>query len=238
MLCHHFNCVFVHIPKAAGQSIEKVFLEKLGLTWETRDPLLLGENNNPLTCPRSFSHLTASEYVAKKFMTPEQFSKYFKFTFVRNPYSRLVSTYIYFDYINKYSFNEFLKEIVSKRIDDTNYLLDRHCLRQTQFSHDTNGNLLVDFVGRFESIQKDFDYVCSQIGMPQLKLPHTNKSINSVEPKSAISSAKLAIKNAHLWRRNLRLKEQFMDYYDQESINLTNSLYEADFKKFDYEMLK
>jgi len=238
MLCHHFNCLFVHIPKAAGQSIEKVFLEKLGLTWETRDALLLGENNNISTSPRSFSHLTASEYVGKKFITPEQFSKYFKFTFVRNPYTRLVSTYIYFDYINEYSFNGFLKEIVSKRIDDTSYLLDRHCTRQTQFLYDTSGNLLVDFVGRLESIQKDFDYVCSQIGMPQLKLPHTNKSINAVEPKSAISRAKQTIKNAYHWRRNNRLKDQYMDYYDQESINLTNNLYEADFNNFGYEMLK
>lgn len=235
MLCHHFNCAFIHIPKTAGQSVEKVFLERLGLTWETRTPLLLGENDNVLFGPRSFTHLTAREYVDMKFMTPEQFSKYFKFTFVRNPYSRLVSTYLYFDYINKFDFKNFVKTVVSERINEMSV---RHFLPQAHYVNDASGNLLVDFVGRFERLQEDFDHVCNCIGIPQLQLPHTNKSINSVKPKSLISRAKRAVKNTYLWRRNLRLRDQYMDYYDQESIDLTNKLYEADFEKFGYEMLK
>ena len=31
---HHF--IFVHVPKTAGISIEHVFLDLMGLTWDTR----------------------------------------------------------------------------------------------------------------------------------------------------------------------------------------------------------
>ena len=34
----------------------------------------------------------------------------------------------------------------------------------------------VDFVGRFENFQEDFNTVCSRIGISQLKLPHNNKT--------------------------------------------------------------
>ena len=30
MICHDYKCIFVHIPKTAGQSIEHVFLNQLG----------------------------------------------------------------------------------------------------------------------------------------------------------------------------------------------------------------
>jgi hypothetical protein len=33
------------------------------------------------------------------------------------------------------------------------------------------GTILVDFVGRYESLQRDFDAVCRTIGLPRLELP-------------------------------------------------------------------
>ena len=45
MISHHHKCVFIHIPKNAGQSIENLFLELLNLTWETKAPLLLRPND-------------------------------------------------------------------------------------------------------------------------------------------------------------------------------------------------
>ena len=41
---------------------------------------------------------------------------------------------------------------------------------------DTSGELLVDFIGRFENLQEDFNTVCDKIGTPQQELPHHNKS--------------------------------------------------------------
>jgi hypothetical protein len=50
MICKPYNCIFVHIPKAAGRSVEKFFLNKLGLNRENEaDPeeLLIIDNDDP-----------------------------------------------------------------------------------------------------------------------------------------------------------------------------------------------
>lgn len=232
MICHHFNCVFVHIPKAAGQSIEKVFLDALDLTWDTRAPLLLRPNDNIALGPRSLAHLTAREYVEKKYMTPEQFSRYFKFTFVRNPYARLVSTYVYFDYIDKFEFKDFLENTVAKNIQD------RQFLPQIQFIQDDTGNILVDFVGKFENLQQDFDHVSDRVGLPRTRLPHANKTLASTSAPGAANPLKNALKAFLSRKRRRRLRAQFMDYFDADALELANALYADDFKAFGYESLK
>lgn len=232
MICHHFNCVFVHIPKAAGQSVEQVFIKALDLTWDTRAPLLLRTNDNSALGPRSLAHLTAQEYVEKKYMTPEQFSRYFKFTFVRNPYARLVSTYVYFDYIEKFEFKNFLEKIVARNIHD------RQFIPQTQFIQDSTGNMLVDFVGRFENLQKDFDHVTDCVGLPRATLPHANKTIVSKTNPGTLNSLKNVLKAVHSRKAHRRLKTRYMDYFDAEAFALANSLYTADFKTLGYEVFK
>ena len=39
-----------------------------------------------------------------------------------------------------------------------------------------NGTLIVDFVGRFENIQADWEHLCARIGIEGLKLPHSNQT--------------------------------------------------------------
>lgn len=68
MICHPYRCVFVHVPKTAGMSIEHVFLGLQGLTWEKRSALLLRHNDDPAKGPPRLSHLKASEYVSREFV--------------------------------------------------------------------------------------------------------------------------------------------------------------------------
>jgi hypothetical protein len=60
MISHKRKCVFVHIPKCAGQSIESVFVNDAGLTWEDRAPLLLRPNANNRVGLPFLAHLTYS----------------------------------------------------------------------------------------------------------------------------------------------------------------------------------
>src|SRR5262245_2591511 len=86
MISHAQRCVFVHIPKVAGQSVEHVFVGWNNLTWKKRAPLLLRPNDNPAKGPPRLAHLRAEEYVQFGYLPPEKFASYFKFSFVRNPW--------------------------------------------------------------------------------------------------------------------------------------------------------
>src|SRR5689334_4209923 len=110
MISHRHRCLFIHIPKVAGQSIEEVFIRLHNLTWKTRAPLLLRRNDQPELGPPRLAHLKAIDYVRYCYVTPQEFNSYFKFSFIRNPWDRMVSFYKYLGKPQQQSFKEFLLE--------------------------------------------------------------------------------------------------------------------------------
>jgi hypothetical protein len=113
-------------------------------------------------------HQFARHYSDKKYQD------YFKFSFVRNPWERLVSLYHYqfgemLSYNEKFviPFKEFVKFVFSRS--------NEFYSSQWDFTTDNNLNLM-DFIGRFERIQEDFDIICDKIKIPRSTLPHNMKS--------------------------------------------------------------
>ena len=83
VISHEHSAIFVHIPKTAGQSVETVFLKKLGLSWKQRAPLLLRRNDDGSRGPQRLAHLYAWEYVKYGYCTRQVFEACSTFSIVR-----------------------------------------------------------------------------------------------------------------------------------------------------------
>ena len=230
MICHEYRCVFVHIPKTAGVSIEHVFLRLVGLTWETRARLLLRPNDDPALGPPRLAHLTAGEYVTCGYLTQRQFESYFTFSFVRNPWDRIVSEYKY----RRYPITIDFKTYLFKHLPTPGWTGPyRHVLPQYDFLYDETGTLLVDFVGKFESLQADFDTVSARLGIPPTPLPRANQSLDD-------SRASGLREQFRRLRRALRSRERehtfahYSQYYDEESKEFVAHLFRKDVETFCY----
>jgi len=223
MISDKFNCIFVHIPKTAGQSIENFFLSLHGLSWEERAPLLLRYNLDPEQGPQALAHLTAMEYVEFNHISSETFNKYFKFAFVRNPWDRLVSEYNYRNYNKKYTFKEF----VNSGFPDKDNFSDayRHIIPQYDLLYSLNGELLVDFVGKFEDLQNDFNIVCLKLGISTSLLPHINSFNKERNLKNRLRSFLFKTK---------KIKKHYTEYYDDELKNKVGKIYSKDISAFNY----
>lgn len=229
MISHPDKCVFVHIPKAAGQSIEKVFVQRAGLSWENRGPLLLRPNEDPTMGPPRLAHLTAAEYIEKGYIKQTQFNEYFTFSFVRNPWARLVSEYRYRQY--PYTFKQFLFEkFPTPASDDYSQALDlyRHVVPQAQFLFAQDGRQLVDFIGKFEQLDKDFAFVCEKLGIPVQKVPHVNKT----HSPRLLGSIKRKIQGKY--RPSDKKIQHYSELYDDESRDFVANRYHQDIALFDY----
>ena len=119
----------------------------------------------------------------------------FKFAFVRNPWDRLVSWWSMIDGIraqiaatqppNKFvayvlqavSFEEFITRCTDEIVDaDGRKYIFRN---QIDYLVDDNGKVIVDFIGRFERLQSDFDEVTKHLGLARTELPRVNTSRHS-----------------------------------------------------------
>jgi hypothetical protein len=173
MICKEYKYVFIHIPKVAGQSIEQFFLDLVGLTWKDRSPLLLRHNPDPASGPSRLAHLTASEYVSCGHLTQAEFDSFYKFSFVRNPWDRLVSEYEFRCHHYQRDFKSFLFRNLPSPGHSDAY---RHILPQYRFVYDERETKLVDFVGRFEILESDFRCICENLGIKDARLPRRNRS--------------------------------------------------------------
>jgi len=226
MICRPYHCVFVHIPKTAGQSIEQFFMDLLGLDWkEDREALYLHNNDDPAHGTEKLAHLSASEYVDCGHVTQQEFSGLFKFSFVRNPWNRILSEYRYRNYFHHRSFKDFVLNKMPRPGFDDKY---RHVMPQYGMLHDRDGRLLVDFLGRFEALQQDFDRVCERLGLENSHLPHRNPS----DKKSR--DLKRRFRN-RLFMNGENRHHGLNDFYDDETREAVADYYRIDIETFGYQ---
>lgn len=151
---HFSSFVFIHINKTGGTSVA-----------------------HALRIP--FEHRTALEKRAE--LGPKRWSRRFKFAFVRNPWDKVVSHYSYRTRTNQMQmgaqpvdFNDWVRLSYGEQ-RPTYYDKPRMFMPQLRWLCDAHGELLVDFVGRFEQIEHDFHAICQCLGRTA-SLPHLKPS--------------------------------------------------------------
>ena len=226
MICREYQCLFVHVPKTAGQSVEQFFMDRLGLDWDRdRAEVMLGDNPDRDRGTQKLAHLSAAEYVEDGFIGAEEFARLFKFSFVRNPYERIVSEYRYRNYFAHRSFRDFVLHKLPRPGWDDDY---RHVMPQYDMLHDSGGRLLVDFVGRFEHLQRDFTEVCARLGIEDAELPHRN-------PSNKRSRTLKRRVRTFVFRNGEHGTRRYTDFYDDETREAVARLYRRDIEAFGYD---
>lgn len=202
MISVDYKCIFLHIPKCGGTTIETAFQ-----AWKKPRMSFLGQRDG------SSQHFRLKGILNDR---PEC-KDYFKFTFVRNPFSRLVSIYNYsVQEIGKnqqwiksntplnLSFKDFCLNL---DFNLKNYCYRFHDTDLSFYIFDDNNKVTVDFIGKIENFQSDFDYVCDILNKPKSKLPHIFRST---------------------------INKHYTEYYDEDTYNIVFKKYKQDIEYFGY----
>lgn len=176
---------FIHINKTGGSSIEHAL----------RVPLI---------------HETATTF--RNNIGADRWQRRFSFAIVRNPWDRAVSHYHYRQMTdqtglggNSLSFKDWLRKVYVEQSPE--YVDDgKMFLTQTDWLTDENGQVIVDYIGRFEQLDEAWGEICERLNRKTTALPHVKKSS----------------------RRDYR------DYYDKESRDIVADFFKEDVANFDY----
>ena len=181
LISHKHKFITIDIPKTGTTSINRAMRQ------------FIGENDISVSMSQKIGmrHARYEKCIAK---FPSS-KNYFSFAFARNPWDRMLS--FYFFKRNKARVSKIDKNISFKDF------LELPILNQYSYIKGFSRN---SFVGRFENLQADFDYICDQIKMPRIELPHKNKS-----------------KHKH-----------YTEYYDDETREIVTKKYAKDIEYFGY----
>ncbi len=174
---HPRKLLFIHIPKTGGTSIESALgihgVDNRGNQQEPDLHLAFGR----LRPDCSLQHLTLDELREEGCLPPDHRS-YYCFTFVRNPWERLVSEFFYLRHLTTAAGKEGPTDFPSFAAGLEEKVASRkvHFRPQVDFVRGPQGQLVVDFVGRFECLTHDFDRLFRERGERAPRLPHLKHS--------------------------------------------------------------
>lgn len=216
LISYRKRFIFFHVAKVAGLSIRDALQEHCEEPAHFKiarpTPVRADGSPNPLYQAWANTVLHAKARDARRELPAEVFDDFYKFAFVRNPWDWQVSMYhfilkntdhVHHERVRKMrDLEEYLEWVVATR----NPFARGATKLQKDMVTDGDGNLIVDFVGRFESLAQDFARVCGKIGV-QAKLPELNRTRH----------------------------QHYTAYYNERSKNLVAEYFKADIELFGYD---
>jgi hypothetical protein len=210
--------LFVKTRKTGGSSVQMALSAVCG----DEDIIVCDQLNRNLD--KAFSRNPHASLRQIKFAIPEaSWRSFFKFVFVRNPWDLVVSRYHWERKGRDCSvadFRRWLRTYVDpghaepERNDQSNLVqpvweTGGGYLRDLQSPYVLEGGESgADFIGRYETLSRDFASVCDRLGFPQLPLPHL--------------------------KSGFRQDPSYRDAYDDESRSLVAEAFAEDIERFGF----
>ena len=225
--------IFFHNPKCGGTTIHHLLPnhhDELDWRWHNlKAPYSWAdmskqqkEKSNSLSYASKPHHYTPTQHMEMEFFSKNEMQNAFKFTFIRNPFDKLVSEY--YNSGKRSSFEKYVhisREIVEKDMyfldaiiandkhDGSDHIQANHLVPQYMYVYDKDGNQAVDYVGRMESYQDSVEEVLSYL---ELEIPDQLVRVGSSKDRKI-----------------------YQEYYTQELVNIVEVMYEKDLNLFNYE---
>jgi chondroitin 4-sulfotransferase 11 len=191
MISMKYRFIFVHVGRTGGSSFERIAGIEPTLDIRTAH---LG-NTDFEEKHKKF------EYYKENY--PAEFNTFFKFTFVRNPFDRLVSAWKWQTVIVKVSKAASLKEFIEERPESSSF---SEIFKLKGFTIYDSINQF-DFIGRFENLAQDYEFLCERLKIKNINIPHTNKTSFGA----------------------------YQNYYDDDTIELVRNKFKLDLELFGYD---
>lgn len=214
IISYKHKSIFFHNPKTAGSTINHRFFIDGQCEHDVNHAKV------PFIYPflsDSNRHFSPNDYHNKLFHDPfavEVFDTFFTFSFVRNPYDKLLSLYCYLQQKPWGNREKFVKNHPDfkgwVRTLFIQYKSEKHhnpsaIQGQSQWTH-RDGKQVVDFVGRFEDFENEFKIIADRIG---LKYEQSTKS-------------------------NITKHSKYQDYYDEVTKQRAYKMFEEDLDLYKY----
>lgn len=208
---HDLKAIFIHVHKTGGTYISYMLHKYYGFkNYYIRRPDhdKYCFNKKKTTKYLNFenrihgvlNYYKTSPHINKKMgMTPQKWETYYKFCFVRNPYDKIVSAWYH---VNRYNipFKNFLN--LENVCNDVEYM--HVFMPQVRNIINEKGKINIDFIGKFENLEEDFQTILKNIGVVNIR-HDIKKEMN---------------KRDHL---------PYYQYYDQETLDKVNLILKEDF---------
>ena len=190
--------ILFHYPKTGGSSMTEVLGPYLTPSFKSPEVKFMGWQAKHHYDSVQHSSIINCMYAAENQAGVPRYPKeYFKASFVRNPYSLVVSAWD-----GKMSFQDF----VTKVLPIGKVFMKEYFWTQHQYLSDDRGNILVDFIGRYEHLEKEWEKFCYLTRLPKLKLTNLNTSD----------------------------KGDYRQYYNEQTYRIVNKIFKNDFNFFKY----
>ena len=177
MISHKHKVIFIHIPKCAGTSITELLFKDVKLDWKKPNyDIHYG------WCPERkihMQHATPEQMINLGLINEETWNRYFKFTIIRNPWSRALSDYLWIqkDRNVKGKFKDYIKrkgDFLKILNDQTDcYYRGDHLNSQTSYLKNRNLNRINKII-RFENLSNEIPELLSTLGFENNNIPHKN----------------------------------------------------------------